>query len=162
MKKEKSSNWGGHRKGAGRKETLPVPKNNEVRKTHCIYCTEREMFFLKDMLRLLRGQRGSSEYESRVTLKILLDTERRSCYDYVSENQDEGIKKKQDDNILNNQNESVLNKQDESMEQNQDNVKNNDLSISNQNENIISNQDKNDYVLKNQSKSYVPRPFVPN
>lgn len=145
----KSKNWGGHRKGAGRKESLPTPKNNEVRKSRCIYCTEREMFFIRDMLRLLRGQRGSSEYENKVTLKILLDTERRSCYDYISENQDEGIKKKQDDNMLNNQNESVLSNQDESIKQNQDNMKNNDLAIS--------NQDKNDYVLKNQG--FVPKPF---
>lgn len=46
--------WGGKRDNAGRKKSYTPVSDFDVRKVHSIYCSDREMTYLKNLLPLLR------------------------------------------------------------------------------------------------------------
>ena len=80
--------WGGRRKGAGRPKKLPTPRDYEMRRSHSLYATEPEIYFVKKMLEAIRGQRDFTEAEKKYTYKEMICVYQNSLFDNVIENQD--------------------------------------------------------------------------
>lgn len=78
--------WGGQRKGAGRPKKLPTPKDSEMRRSHSIYASEPEMYFVKKMLEALRSQRDFTEAERNFSFAKVIEIYRSAQFEEEEEN----------------------------------------------------------------------------
>ena len=78
---ENEKMWGGQRKGAGRPKKLPTPKDYEMRRSHSIYASEPEIYFVKKMLEAIRGQRDFTEAEKKYTYKEMIGVYQNSLFE---------------------------------------------------------------------------------
>lgn len=130
--KEKNPNWGGSRKGAGRKKSLPQMLIKGERKNRSFYCSEGEALYLRDMLQLFRKQREYTNFEQTTIFSDVIDTMIKIQLDLPLNNQ---VNEEKKGNVITNQEEKEIIKQEEDLTANQEekeDISQIDLSSSNQ------------------------------